>query len=377
MIFKRRHKRSESSAPPELCVRWSSEHARHTDRLRLAGTGSRRGRGKDLTSMAASVVPAWDETRVTVLEPNRLDRRVPAEGLRAGRFYPAALVDGDAPQASGGVFYVIDADPSGIRADFNHPLSPYALELFVTNGARPSRETLTEALGAGPGMQGPIAARGPGPDETGAYAREDECSDTLFYERPRLVAHLDATALAHVRALYSRFIGSGMAVLDLMASWDSHLPAQSDLEVTGLGMNRQELEHNAALTERVVHDLNADPRLPFPAARFDAAVCTVSLEYLIDPVPVLREVGRVLVPGAPAVIVCSDRWFPPKVTRLWTELHPFERVGLVAYWMRESGWFTDIATESIRGDSRPADDPHWGQRSEADPVFAVWGRVEP
>ena len=48
---------------------------------------------------------------------------------------------------------------------------------------------------------------------------------------------------------------------------------------------------------RVVHDLNADPVLPFADASFDAAVCCVSVDYLTRPVEVFAEVARTLRPG--------------------------------------------------------------------------------
>ena len=51
----------------------------------------------------------------------------------------------------------------------------------------------------------------------------------------------------------------------------------------------------------VVQNLNADPRLPFADGEFDAAGLCVSIDYLTDPVAVLRETARVLRAGAPMV----------------------------------------------------------------------------
>jgi SAM-dependent methyltransferase len=85
-------------------------------------------------------------------------------------------------------------------------------------------------------------------------------------------------------------------VLDLMSSWVSHFRTPP-AALTVLGMNEVELARNAMATERVVHDLNADPTLPFPTASFDAAVCCVSVDDLVRPVAVFAEVARVLVPG--------------------------------------------------------------------------------
>ena len=46
-----------------------------------------------------------------------------------------------------------------------------------------------------------------------------------------------------------------------------------------------------------MHDLNADPVLPFADASFDAVLNCVSVDYLVRPVEVLAEVARVLRPG--------------------------------------------------------------------------------
>jgi ubiquinone/menaquinone biosynthesis C-methylase UbiE len=165
-----------------------------------------------------------------------------------------------------------------------------------------------------------------------------------------------------------------MQVLDLMSSWSSHLPQSAQrLEVTGLGMNAEELDCNPQLQQRLVHDLNAQPVLPFADKRFDAVVCSLSVEYLTRPLEVMRELRRVLKPGAPAVMTFSDRWFPTKVIELWTELHPFERMGLVLEYFRRAGGFRELHSESMRGLPRPADDKYAGQLLHSDPVFAVWG----
>ena len=85
--------------------------------------------------------------------------------------------------------------------------------------------------------------------------------------------------------------------------------------------------------------------------------------------------ARVLRAGAPFVLIFSERWFPPKVIRVWVELHAFERLGLVLDYFCASGGFTNPHTESIRGLPRPAEDPYANQLLLADPVYAVWGRA--
>ena len=128
----------------------------------------------------------------------------------------------------------------------------------------------------------------------GFFDRADPSPDPAFYSWPRLVTHIDDHAIALVGALYDE-LEIGGEVLDLMGSWVSHFrtpPAR----LTVLGMNTEELAANPAAASTVVHDLNADPRLPFDNEALDAVVCCVSVDYLSRPIEVFRDVAHVLGP---------------------------------------------------------------------------------
>lgn len=173
-----------------------------------------------------------------------------------------------------------------------------------------------------------------------AFQRADESPDGGFYAAPRLVTHIDAAAIAAVTQLYRDVVPAGGAVLDLMSSWVSHLPPEAAYaRVAGLGMNADELAANPRLTDCRVQDLNADPRLPYADAEFDAAVCCVSVQYLVRPVEVFRELARVLRPGAPAVVTFSDRCFPTKAVAVWQALDDAGHARLVgSYFAAAGGW---------------------------------------
>src|SRR3954469_15554789 len=132
----------------------------------------------------------------------------------------------------------------------------------------------------------------------GFFDRADPNSDAAFYRPLRLVTHIDDGAIAAVGALYDELsigvVGDG-EVLDLMSSWVSHFEEQPR-RLTVLGMNDDELAANPQAQVRVVHDLNDDPTLPFPGDAFDAAVCCVSVDYLVRPIEVFTEVARVVRP---------------------------------------------------------------------------------
>ena len=127
-----------------------------------------------------------------------------------------------------------------------------------------------------------------------------------------------------------------------MSSWVSHLPADVTYGgVTGLGMNQVELDNNPVLTSRTIHDLNKDPVLPYATDEFDGAVVSVSVQYLIRPVEVFAEVGRVLKPGAPFAVTFSNRMFPMKAIRLWQLLGDGQRANLVALYFELSKAFKE------------------------------------
>ncbi len=194
-----------------------------------------------------------------------------------------------------------------------------------------------------------------------AFAKADPSPDALFYREPRLVTHIDDAAIAAVTALYREIVPPGGIVLDLMSSWVSHLPPEvAYAEVIGQGMNAAELAANPRLTRRFVQDLNQDPALPLAGASVDAALICVSIQYLQQPVAVLREVARVLKPGGVAAITFSNRCFPTKAVAIWQALAGPDQCRLVALYLGRSGF--------ERVEARPLVD---GRRS--DPLWAVWG----
>ena len=175
------------------------------------------------------------------------------------------------------------------------------------------------------------------------FRREDEAPDAHFYAQPRLVTHIDEAATAAVTQLYREHLPAGGAVLDLMSSWVSHLPAEvAYARVVGLGMNRVELAANPRLDGSVVHDLNRNPRLPFADAEFDAAAICVSIQYLTRPAAVLRDLGRVLAADAPLVITFSNRCFPTKAVRSWLLRDDLGHAALVAGYLKAARNWTDI-----------------------------------
>ena len=211
------------------------------------------------------------------------------------------------------------------------------------------------------------------------FSRRDESRDSSFYARERMVSHLDRRALDTVRQVIEALVvEKEPRILDLMASWDSHLPGLlRPARTVGLGLNRGELWANPVLTERLIHDLNADPALPLASGFFDLVLNVVSVDYLVRPVEVFAEVGRVLKPGGLFLVVFSNRWFEPKVTEIWRGSSEIERVYLVQDWFRSSGLFGPQTTFVSQGLPRPRDDKYASLGLPSDPIYSKFQKYVP
>jgi SAM-dependent methyltransferase len=193
----------------------------------------------------------------------------------------------------------------------------------------------------------------------GFFDRVDPEPDSRFYAKPRLVTHIDRGAIEVVGTLYDELAIKG-EVLDLMSSWISHF-REAPARLVGLGLNATELRANRQLADWVVQDLNAETRLPFGDGSFDHAVCCVSVDYLIRPVEVFAEVGRVLRSGGLFVVTFSDRLFPTKAIRGWLETDDEGHVRIVRKYFRLSGRFGPVRAQ-LRTPGRGG----------GDPLYAVW-----
>jgi len=302
---------------------------------------------------------------------------------RQGRFYPKGILKDIANvfRINMVPFRCAEINHSNILVDFNHPLAGTKLHIKSTIIGIGNKKAdmggmcnnWIDILTTWPGMQ--IRWNGQPTDffSDNPFARTDETPDRTFYERPRLVNHIDDTAIVNISGLYGNVLNTGDNVLDLMSSWKSHIPPHLKLgKVTGLGLNLEELNKNDQLTDIVIHDLNENPVLPFEDKSFDAVICTVSVEYLTNPLAVFKEVGRILNHGGCFIVTFSNRWFPPKAITIWQQIQEFERMGLVSEYFLLSEQFGELNTHSIRGLPRPNGDKYYGELLVSDPVYGVW-----
>jgi SAM-dependent methyltransferase len=199
--------------------------------------------------------------------------------------------------------------------------------------------------------------------QQGAFAKIDTEEDEIFYEPPRLVYHIDEAAVAALTQFYRRALPADRVLLDLMSSWVSHLPPEIDYaEVIGHGMNATELAANPRLNRWFIQNLNRDTRLPLADGAIDAATICVSVQYLEQPLAVLRDIARVLRPGAPLVVSFSNRCFWTKAVAVWRALDDDGHTQLVEHYLRHAG-FERIETHRLA---------EWVE-DVSDPLIAVVG----
>ena len=111
-------------------------------------------------------------------------------------------------------------------------------------------------------------------------------------------------------------------------------------------MNQSELQHNPSLNAGyTVQDLNKNPLLTqFSSNIFDTVICSVSIDYLIHPIEILNEIGRILKPQGKMIASFSNRCFPTKVIGRWLKMNEEQRVQWVANYFLLASTFFDSQT---------------------------------
>ncbi|KAJ8531995.1 hypothetical protein K7X08_011918 [Anisodus acutangulus] len=177
------------------------------------------------------------------------------------------------------------------------------------------------------------------------FQRFDESSDTLFYEMPRFVTHIDDQAIAALTKYYSEVLPSSQS----LRCW---VQARKD---SWNGYDEDELKRNPVLTEYVVQDLNINPKLPFGDNTFDVITNVVSVDYLTTPLDVFKEMYRVLKPVGLAIMSFSNRCFFTKAISIWTSTGDADHVMIVGSYFHYAGGFeppqaVDISPNPGRSD---------------------------
>jgi len=200
------------------------------------------------------------------------------------------------------------------------------------------------------------------------FLRSDSLDDSSFYTIPRLVYHIDEPAVASLTQYYRKNIPEGSSILDICSSWVSHYPLEfpdTMSKICATGMNSLELKFNDQLTGGFKQkDLNVDPTLPHSDASFDVVTCVVSIDYLVEPIKVLKEVHRVLRKGGKVIISQSNRCFPSKAISMWLQMNDRQHLELINGYLQYAGGFEEPRKAFDITASSP-------DKSYCDPMFIV------
>ncbi|KAK5125477.1 hypothetical protein LTR85_000587 [Meristemomyces frigidus] len=189
------------------------------------------------------------------------------------------------------------------------------------------------------------------------FSRQDESTDSSFYSAPRFVTHIDDAAIASLREYYDAVLPRKGQILDYCSSWISHYPpsveeaaASGELKVTGLGMNKAELDANKVLNNgRILVDLNVNPDMfgalqdakvigSQDSEKLDASTNVVSTDYLTRPLEVLKSLREATKTGGTVHLTVSNRCFPTKAISRWLSIDEEERLGMIGDFLHFAGW---------------------------------------
>eukprot|EP00640_Fibrocapsa_japonica_P000093 CAMPEP_0113938004 /NCGR_PEP_ID=MMETSP1339-20121228/4449_1 /TAXON_ID=94617 /ORGANISM="Fibrocapsa japonica" /LENGTH=546 /DNA_ID=CAMNT_0000940931 /DNA_START=71 /DNA_END=1711 /DNA_ORIENTATION=+ /assembly_acc=CAM_ASM_000762 len=178
------------------------------------------------------------------------------------------------------------------------------------------------------------------------FERLNNDADGDFYKVARMEEIFDQEAGELLVGHHARYHKDGDRVLEIGASFKSYLPTNiSYASVVGLGMQMEEMNKNEMLTERVAQDLNQDVTLPFEDDSFDHIVIANTIEFMVKPKELYREMQRVLRPGGLLNVAFTHgsflKAYEPKKINLWKQMNDAQHMWILASFMKFSsarGW---------------------------------------
>jgi len=187
------------------------------------------------------------------------------------------------------------------------PIWPYGDDFFTPTEDLESPQNPTQSLQSMAGMMNPDA---PMPKIEEVETKEIEKLDVVKYwgeEKGDVRTELDEEAAEKLRGHFKFYLKPGMSILEFGAAENSYFP--NDLELSrhvGVGLNKDLMDENESLTEKLVVDLNtvvpsrdvdSDDLRRLAADPFDAIVMTNTVDFLTNPREVYRTAWHLLKPG--------------------------------------------------------------------------------
>lgn len=200
----------------------------------------------------------------------------------------------------------------------------------------------------------------------------DDTNDTLFYDYPRFVTHVDEGFIRQLTDLYRNRLEPNTRIFDMMSSWVSHLPEEMQFaHVEGHGLNAEELARNPRLDHFFVRDLNQEQTFPLTDQSFDAVLNTVSIQYLQYPEAIFAEIYRILKPGGIVIISFSNRMFFQKAIQAWRDSSEAGRVELVKRYFKSVPGFSIPEVITYQPQPGATSFLQWLGMGAGDPFYGV------
>ncbi len=219
---------SDSIVDVVFHLKWKSEVATHTDVYQASRiniwrdflppflvkelNGKQAGDRIEAHLKSDESLPAFDERNRFQIKSSQFDRRFATDAVAepgVGRFYPRGMLKDVTGVFKANVqpFRCVQLNNGHMQVDFNHPLSGKDLVLSGLVGKVETKESerggssvdWMEVITSGPGMQARWQTQPTDFFCAGAFDREDESPDSLFYSKPRYVQHIDDTAVEMVK----------------------------------------------------------------------------------------------------------------------------------------------------------------------------------
>ncbi len=303
---------------------------------------------------------------------------------RAGRFYPRGFIAGNRNILPEDIrpMRVGNVTNDMLTLDLNAPMAGHAVSVkaHILDIWSSSDEhggvcnDIAEMLTSnGPGMQ--ARWRGQATDfwSDQPFDRMDTRGDADYYAMPGQGSPANKVTTQQIHQLYHHLLPKHGRILDLMAGSESYIDNSYPGDVYGLGIDRQALDANGQLAHRIIHDLNTRPVLPYADNSFDGVVCSLAVEYLVQPFEVFAEIARILKPGSPFILTFSKPLHVARTIRIWEGSHEFERPGIVLEYFLRDDLFSKLHSWSMRGLERPMTDKRSAGQGNAATLYAVWG----
>ena len=169
-------------------------------------------------------------------------------------------------------------------------------------------------------------------------------ADASAGPEPARARPVDDAAIAAITDLYREVMPTGGAILDLMSSWVSHLPPE-----IFYSPRRRRRRQCCANWRKTRFSTNGGCRTStatraclLPRASSTGRRSASAIQHLSRPGELIREVARVLKPGAPLVVTFSQRCLATRAIACWCLLDDAGQLCLVARHFVDAGNWSDI-----------------------------------